>query len=204
MGPNIEIFGLDEWDKMIRSAPKDVLTSARLAINTVAGRSGLALIRRAMTDQIAFPTGYLGGDRLSVASYAQPNKLEATIRARGRATSLARFAQGSGLGSKTGVTVRVKKGRTTTFTKGWLVRLKRGASLTEDNYNIGLAVRVNPGESIVNKRSTHQSWLVKGKVALLYGPSVDQVFRTVADDVEDELAGMVKSEFYRQFERLTR
>jgi hypothetical protein len=40
-------------------------------------------------------------------------------------------------------------------------------------------------------------------VYLLYGPSVDQVFRLVADDRADDLAEMVENQFYRQFARLT-
>jgi hypothetical protein len=45
-------------------------------------------------------------------------------------------------------------------------------------------VRLKPGEqAVMGKKTTHQSWLVPGRVALLYGPSVDQVFRQVADDV---------------------
>ena len=85
----------------------------------------------------------------------------------------------------------------------WLERLNKGASLTEDNYNVGLAVRLKPGERLLNKRATHKSWLVKDKVALLYGPSVDQVFSSVADDVIPEMGELMSTEFFRQFARLT-
>jgi hypothetical protein len=37
---------------------------------------------------------------------------------------------------------------------------------------------------------------------LLYGPSVDQVFRTVAVDISPPLLDNLQSEFLRQFQRL--
>jgi hypothetical protein len=39
-------------------------------------------------------------------------------------------------------------------------------------------------------------------VALLYGPSVDQVFRTVAVDISQPLLVHLENEFLRQFIRL--
>jgi hypothetical protein len=80
----------------------------------------------------------------------------------------------------------------------FLMRLRAGAG-TADNYNIGLAIRLAPGERIRNKRVMTQ---VGHNLYLLYGPSVDQVFRTVADDNAPEIATMVRDEFYRQFARL--
>lgn len=184
--------------------PAVATKAAQLAINDVARRGGLKLIRNEILDQVSFPRDYLTGDRLAITQFATSTKLEAVITARKRATSLARFAPGQSLGSKArlGVRVAVGTGKSTVLRKAWLVRLRRGASLTEDNYNIGLAVRVRPGETIKNKKGTHQSWLVPNSVALLYGPSVDQVFREVSGDVAAPIGSLVTDEFFRQFSRL--
>lgn len=195
-----DLEGLADY---FRTAADAAVPAMRMAINDVATRGGMALIREEMTDQIAFPTGYLSGDRIGVTKRATNANLEAVITGRKRATSLARFTSARSVNQKGGVSVRVSKGRTTYLKQAWLVRLKKGASLDEDNYNIGLAIRLRPGEK-VNKKTVHQSWLVAGQVALLYGPSVDQVFQEVAGDVVDPISEMVQDEFFRQFARLTR
>jgi hypothetical protein len=171
--------------------------AAQLSINSVATRAGMTLIRRSILDEIAFPKDYLSGDRLAVAQKARPGDLEAVIRARQRPTSLARFAApGTALGSRAriGVRVGVRKGRGRTMRNAWLVRLNNG--------NIGLALRLKPGERLDNKNEPHRYWLVPNRVALLYGPSVDQVFRHVSEDVAAPIGNMVAEEFFRQFARL--
>lgn len=201
----ISAEGLVDFGEFIRTAPDIATRAASMAINDVATRSGLRAIKDKMTDEIDFPSGYLSGDRLKVTQRATPENLLAVITGRKRATSLARFSSGAAVPNSkaAGVNVRVQQGRTTFLKKAFLVRLKKGASLTEDNYNIGLAIRVGPGETVLNKKTVHKSWLVPGKVALLYGPSVDQIFATVADDLAPELAEMAANEFFRQFARLT-
>jgi hypothetical protein len=199
MTTTVESIGLSDAAAFFKALAEVSNKSASIAINQVMGRNGMALIRQRIEDQIAFPKGYLSGDRLGIAKYAKPNDLEGIVRARKRATSLARFASGQPLG-KVGITVRVGNGGATALRAAWLVRLKRGASLSEDNYNVGLAVRIKPGDTISNKMSDHKSWLVPGKVALLYGPSVDQVFRGVADEVALPIADLVAAEFFRQLD----
>lgn len=203
-GVQVEIDALDGLVDYFTTLPDLTSRSARLAINQVATRGGLKLARDSIYDEIDFPDGYLNGDRLRVSKYAKEGDLEAVIVARKRATSLARFAGGQVIGSamRSGVRVRVKSGSSTHLRNAWLVRLRKGASIDEDNYNVGLAVRIRPGESISGKHSTHRSWLVPNSVALLYGPSVDQIFRTVADDIAPRIGDMVADEFFRQFERL--
>lgn len=201
MTVKVEVEALDGAIDFFRAAPEVAPKAASLAINQVITRGGMRMAQDAIMDQIAFPRDYLRGDRLEVAKYATESNLEGVIRGRKRATSLARFSQGSVIG-KAGVRVEVKRGSATTLKNAWLVRLKQGASLTEDKYNVGLAVRLKPGEQLQNKKFEHQSWLVPGVVALLYGPSVDQIFRQVADDVAEPIAQMVTDEFFRQFDRL--
>lgn len=172
--------------------------AAQLAINTVAERGGMTLIRRSILDDIAFPKDYLTPDRIGVSKKATPGDLEAVIKARQRATSLARFADsGTPLGSRAriGVNVRVKSANgTTTLKNAWLTKLRNG--------NIGLAVRIKPGQSFHNRAEAITNWLVPGRVALLYGPSVDQVFREVSEKSAAPIGRMVNDEFLRQFARL--
>lgn len=195
--------GLRELEQYFKRAPEAATAAARMAINDTVTRQGMQLIRKDMMEQVAFPMGYLSGDRLFVAKRATNNNLEAVILGRKRATSLARFSTGpTVLNGKGGVQVRVKTGRTTYLKRAFLVRLRAGASISEDKYNVGLALRLAPGERL-NKNTPHRSWLVPGKVALLYGPSVDQVFGDVADTVVEPIGDMVTTEFFRQFARLT-
>jgi hypothetical protein len=172
--------------------------AAQLAINTVAERGGMTLIRRSILDDIAFPKDYLTPERIGVSKKAKPGDLEAVIKARQRATSLARFAApGTPLGSRAriGVTVHVKNAKGATLLRqSWLTKLRNG--------NVGLAVRLKSGEAFGNRHDTITNWLVPGKVALLYGPSVDQVFRDVSEKSAAPIGRLVNDEFLRQFARL--
>lgn len=199
MAIRIEQEGITDALNFFKAVPEVASKSAAIAINQVLSRTGMAMIRGGIEDQVKFPKGYLTGDRLRVSKAATVTDLEGVITARQRATSLARFANGAAIG-RPGVSVRVSDNRTKFMQNAWLVRLKRGASLTQDNYNIGLAVRLKPGTKLFNKNAPHKDWLVKDRVALLYGPSVDQVFRNVADDMALPIAALVETEFFRQLD----
>lgn len=201
---NSTFEGLDGTADYFKRMPERTARAARLAINRTISREGMKLVQQEMYEQVNFPKNYLKGDRLFVKQYASESNLEGIILGRKRATSLARFASsGTAIGSqaKAGVTVQVKRGSSTFLRNAWLVRLKRGASLSEDQFNIGLAVRLKPGESL-GKKTKHQSWLVPGSVALLYGPSVNQVFDDVAETSGPAILDMTATEFFRQFNRL--
>lgn len=203
-----EFEGLDDAGDYFKRVPDRSKKAARLAINRTVSREGMKLVQDEMYDDVNFPKGYLKGDRLFVSRYATESNLEGVILGRKRATSLARFASagtpigsGYGGGKSTGVTVQVNRGKTTRIANAWLVRLKRGTSKTEDQFNIGLAVRLKPGEKL-NKTTAHRAWLVPNVVALLYGPSVDQVFKDVAEETGPQMLTLVAKEFFRQFDRL--
>lgn len=204
MQPIITASVLDGLEEYFHNFPDNSRVAMRIAINDTVRRKGMVLIKNAITDQVNFNRSYLMGDRLGISKLATNNNPEAIVRARDRATSLARFATSTTVGKNTnaGITVRVKKGKTTFIKRGWLVRLNKGASLSEDNYNVGLAVRLGPGETISNKKTTHRSWLVKGKIALLYGPSVAQVFEDTRPRLLEPIGGLVEAEFLRQLSRL--
>lgn len=191
----IEAGAMDSLKHYFEQLPEVAERAAVLAVNQVAERDGLAVMRRDMRSQIDFPPGYLEGDRLRVARRANRSAIEAVIRGRDRATSLARFARGQNPGNTRGrgVRVQVKPGRTKTLKKAFMVRLNNG--------NIGLAVRLKPGQTLNNSQAAVR---LAENVYLLYGPSVDQVFRVVADDRAPDLANMVSRQFLRQFARLSR
>ena len=188
---------LGEMKRYFEAVPDIAADAARMSMNDVAEGPGLAMMKRDIESQVAFPKGYLDlPDRLGVVKKATRNNLEVVIRGRDRATSLARFAPAQTPGSKSGVFVQVKRGGKTQHMKtAFLVRLKNG--------NRGLAIRLKEGETVPNKRKVATVMLEKN-VYLLYGPSVDQVFETVAYESLPSIGDMVAKEFYRQFARLSR
>lgn len=67
--------------------------------------------------------------------------------------------------------------------------------MTDTQHNMGLAIRLKPGESLRNK--TGKLTRLAPNVYLLYGPSVDQVFRTISSEMTDEVADYLQQEFSR-------
>lgn len=206
MSTLIEYEALTGLEELIEAFPAATKTAARIALNDVAGGEGLAVYRKAIMDQIDYQDGYLTTDRLGVTNRATDSDLAVTISGRQRATSLARFAQGQTVSStrRKGVKVRVKRGGPAQLMeRAWLVRLNRGSSQSRDNFNVGLAIRLEPGERLRNKREVRSVQLDQN-VYLLYGPSVDQVFRDVAVTDTPPVLEKVGNEFFRQFFRLTK
>jgi len=182
----------------IRELGPRIKTAAAQAINKVA-RDQRAEAARRITDQVNLPKSYVSpaGGRLVVSQQAQKESLEARITARGRPTSLARFSRGTP--GKAGVTVEVKPGQTSFMRRAFLIRLPQGSTLTDSRFNLGLAIRLRPGERLQNK--VRQVKLDKG-LYLLYGPSVQQVFlnnegKGVAADLADPTADYLEAEFTR-------
>lgn len=149
-----------------------------------------------MRDQVRFPASYLQGEssRLQVTQRASPNKLEAVITGRSRATSLARFAS-SAKKSRTGVMVEVKPGSPHLIPGTFLMPLKSGA---EAGGNMGLAIRVKQGQ---RPKNAYRPVKINDRLWLLYGPSVNQVFKTVREDVSPEAAMFMQQEFKRLISR---
>lgn len=174
-------------------AEKDVIrVAAYRAINRTLdhGRTHAA---REMRRQVNFPASYLSpsGGRLTVTQRANKAMLEGRIKGRHRPTSLARFATNV---SKQGVTVEVKPGLSKFLPRAFLIKLNAGASRTDTKFNRGLAIRLKPGESLRNKR---QAIRMANGLYLLYGPSIDQVFRTVSAEIADDEAVFLEHEFLR-------
>lgn len=175
----------------------DVPSKASMAIN-----DALAWARTQAKDlmlkEVDWPSGYLnpGQKRLAIAEYATPASLSGVIRGTDRPTSLARFVRG-GTGTKVNpITVSVARGRAPARIPGaFFMRLRSGN--TGELGNQGLAIRTRNGQA------PHAAWRPKqiGKnLYLLYGPSVDQVFRQVLDrdtGFADKVSDRLDAEFRR-------
>lgn len=169
----------------IENLDAEILTKARQAINKTVDRTRTAADKD-MRSQINFPARYLG-DRLTVTRRASGTSLQAVISGRDRPTSLARFATNRNQKpGKAGVNVKVDASATKRMARAFLIKLRNG--------NLGLAVRLKPGESLTNSRA---AVLMSKGLYLLYGPSVDQVFQSVAEDQEPKAAEYLEREFLR-------
>lgn len=190
-------------EEFLTDAPDITRQAASIALNDViGGPQGLGVYRKAIQAEIDFPQGYLNNERFGLDRRASPNNLVASLVARQRPTSLARFSTSGAVGTRSGVAVRVKpNGSSKLFKSGFLVRLRAGTSL--ENGNIGLAVRLQPGQTL-NKTDQSRMVHLEANVVLLYGPSIDQVLNTsVADMTTPEVVDNVATEFFRQFARLS-
>lgn len=194
---------LDALKEYFREQPEVARRAAEFAVNDTAlyaRREGAKQIRK----EVNFPAHYVSGEngRLMIASRAHGNDLEAVVRGRDRPTSLARFAnKPSGFGAqRTAPRVRVSANGGRASMKGaFFVRLKRGsADVSADSANIGIAIRLKNGERV---RGKHTMVPMGKGLYLLYGPSVGQVFRTVAADIEPRVSDRLVDNFIRHYER---
>lgn len=197
----VVVEGLDELQNIKQIKPAIRLAAAR-AINKVS-RDGRVEIARDIRDQVKLPASYVSPSqkRLYVSKMATQQQLEGRITARGRATSLARFVQGTPLPGQ-GVRVEVAPGRSRYMKRAFLIKLRAGKSDIDTKFNMGLAIRLRPGETLRNKANVRR--MEKG-LYLLYGPSVDQIFRAndgsgVANEIAPSLAVRLEREFLRLLE----
>lgn len=199
----VAMEGLDA--DLLKTVDPDRLDRIRvMAMNKVA-RDGRVLLAGDVLEQIALPKEAVsaGGKRLYVAKQATVNQPEAIIRASGRPTSLARYARSPQTAERgAGVTVEVSPGKARYLRKAFFMRLPQGTVLTDTQYNLGLAVRLRPGETLRNKISAVR---MANGLYLLYGPSVDQVFKANDGDglVKDRaplLADRLEAEVLRLLE----
>lgn len=181
------VEGLDAI-KDIESLDDSIKMAAVRAINRTADRTRTAASRE-MLAQINWPASYLNSPgRFQVIDRAKRNHLEATIRGRRTPTSLARFVKSSGRGKQT--IVEVTPGHAKRIGGG---NIKSSFLLGLNNANTGLAVRTTGGPptgAYKPRRITENLWLI-------YGPSVDQVFRSVREDVAPEAEEFLEGEFLR-------
>lgn len=189
-----------DLENFLKATPDITNRAVAFAMNDVLGGQGLARFRKAVAAEVQFPAGYVD-DKITMEQRASPTRLIASVVGRQRPTSLARFATSGVVGSKGGITVRVKGG-SKLMKEAFLVRLNQGAGITDDGYNVGLAIRLKPGMTI-NKKDTSRMVHLGKDVVLLYGPSVDQILNNeVADAETPEVVDAIATEFFRQYARL--
>lgn len=206
MRPVITSTGLDDLVDYFERMPDISTEAAMYAINDTARGDAMKLARNQILDEVNFPASYLNKARLRIGKLARRHDLEAIITGRDRPTSLARFVTGGAKPGQKGVMVEVHKGSVKTMKKGFIVRLRSGQQIDGQSFNLGLAIRLAPGEKIENKKFAGETFATSSLgsgVVLLYGPSVDQVFRWVAGDIQPEVGESVSREFLRQFARLS-
>jgi hypothetical protein len=201
MGVLIDTTGIEGLADIFENFPVAAKSAMANAINDTARGYAMKLAREAILKETAFPDGYLdSNDRLYVSQLAYPENLHATITGRDRPTSLARFAApgtpvATGQRQKGGpgyVSVTVNPGQPQQIPDAFLVKLKSG--------NIGMAIRLKPGQTLRGYSGSNiQAHTLSPNVYLLYGPSVDQVFRDVAEDISDDIAAELAREFIRRF-----
>lgn len=194
----VAVEGISDAVASLAEMPDAIQRYARMAINTTTRKTRTAASRR-IREQVNFTAGYLSGNggRLTISQQATDGNLEARIRGRFRPTSLARFA--SGAIGRSGVRVRVSPGATQRMGRAFLMRLRAGRANIETKSNLGLAIRLKPGEHVENK---HRMVPVTGNLYLLFGPSVDQIFRSVAEELAPDAADDLQTEFLRLIDRM--
>lgn len=179
-------------------APEKIVRFATMAINKTVDRARVRSAER-VRQQVDFPANYLRGAdaRLYVKKRATGNDLEGVISGRHRPTSLARFVRDNNPAAarkQGGLTIQVKPGEARFMKGAFLVKLRAGAAKTDTKYNLGVAIRLKPGQRPRNSRAAVQ---LDRNLWLLYGPSVNQVFQTVREDVAPETLDYLVAEFMR-------
>lgn len=194
------VEGLESFGDIAKMEAR-VLTAASRAINETARRTRTQAARK-IQSQVDFPSRYLSNSkdgRLAIFKYAKGEDLEAIIRGRERPTSLARFAKGStttkAVRSAKGVKIGIKPGTSKLMQGAFLMRLRAGNQVTDTQYNLGLAIRTKDGNPPRNAYKPKQ--VGSSNLWLLYGPSVNQVFRTVSADVSPDALNFLEREINR-------
>jgi hypothetical protein len=194
------VDGLTDLD-IFDGLDKKIARAASRAINTTTRDSRVDAARK-IRSEINFPARFVSpsGKGLYVSQKASPTNLEGRITARGRPTSLSRFLTSSPRIGRAGVTVEVAPGKARFLKRVFALKLPQGSASVENKFNLGLAIRLRPGERISNKTSARR---VSKGLYLLYGPSVDQVFRANdGDGVAKDMVPAVERNLEREFLRL--
>lgn len=206
MTVEVNLEGIAGLARYVERFPAVVEKAAALAV-AEGGRFAFRESSKEIRSQVAFTRDYIGGEksggnRLKIERGTRGGDPFVRIVGRDRPTSLARFVRGTITKGKP-VRLMVKPGRITSIPGAFPVRLRRGKTLTEDNFNQGLAIRL-PRDAALRERKKGTSGLpeIFPNVFLLYGPSVAQVFNSVSNDVKPRISRKMASEFTRQFTRL--
>lgn len=190
--------GLSEMRGTLDAIPAKVQRNAVRAVN-YAARRGRTDAQKEIEAQVAFPRGYLSprNGRLTVDT-AKSIDDQAEIRGRFRPTSLAQFVTSGKPASPgkrpTPITLAVREGHSTRSSRMFLIRLRAGTADIDTKSNLGVAIRLRPGERVEGKHTMVQ---MKNGLYLLYGPSISQVYRTVSQEQIPDVEQYLLKEFQR-------
>ena len=170
--------------------PSHVKKAAFRAVNRTTERARTKS-GRAIRQEVALPARYLSGEegRLQMSNPASASRLERTITGRRRPTSLARYKTGGS--TQKGLRVTVTPGVASYIKRGFLIPLKgAGGGLS----NLGLAMRTPDGKP---PRGALKPKMIGEGLYLLYGLSVDVLFRRVLGPLTPEVSDDLVTEFTR-------
>jgi len=182
----VTVEGLESFEELKDLDEKTRINEAR-AVNKTIDRIRAAASRD-IRENINVTRSALAS-RLSLRKVARPGDPEAILNASDRPRSLASFVTSRRAKNK-GVTVEVKPGERKEMLRAFIINLANG--------NRGLAIRLKPGETLKNKKYAKE---LGKNLYILYGPSVNQMFRMIAEDRVDEFASFLENEFIRLQER---
>ena len=172
---------------------------ASKAINGVT-RKSRAEIKRRIRSEVNFPVRFLDGKGLQISQFAKPTDLESIITARGRPTMLSRFLTSAPRSGRAGVSVEVEPGKARFMRRVFSLKLPQGSAGVETKYNLALAIRLRKGERLRNKTSFRR---LESNLYVLYGPSVDQVFRAKdGDGIATDMVPKIERDLEKEFLRL--
>lgn len=184
---SVTIDGLGKYIQDINSIPERQRKAIVAAINRTADRARTAAQRKIL-QQVNLTASYLN-DRLTVSKKASGLSYEAQISARSRPTSLARFITGTP--GRGGVSVAVKPGIARYLKRSFVFR--GGAN----KQNALLAVRTDGGKP----KGAYKPIRLEDNLWLVYGPSVEQLYRDAKDqyrpELDKETADFLESEYLR-------
>lgn len=191
--------------KQLEEFPKEASKAAKLSINDTLDR-GRTMAKQKIMSQVNLSASYLDGKssegrRLDTRKVVRlGEEMSGSIIGRRRPISLYRFdaeqlytSAKNGGKKQAGVSVRVDR-TTKRIPKAFIMNLKGG--------NRGVAIRLPKGKT--PRRKWNGQPLYKNNtqnVYLLYGPSVNQVFDDVAEEIKPELSTYLGREFQRQLAR---
>lgn len=193
----VAVEGLEALGADLEQVEDRIKKLAARAINATA-RKFRTESSRAIREQVNFPARFLDSrsdGKLRLVRNATATSMEAVIRGDFEARSLARFVSPSQRRPNfRSPSVEVRPGNRERMDRAFIIGLSNG--------NLGLAIRLRPGERVENKRKMVSFSKKDRNLYLLYGPSVDQVFRSVASDVAPGAAEYLEREFTRLTEAL--
>lgn len=195
----VTLQGARDFEARFAVLPELAARAASIAINDAAAEA-VRLARKQIYREVAFPAGYLeGGDRMTVSQPSTVRTLEAVVSGRDRPTSLARFIpEGTQVGrGGAPISITVEPGQPKISISGNL-------RLMSFSGNRLLILKLKPGQRPKKAWKPRPIFGQGSGMWILYGPSVDQIFRAVSAGIAPAVQERAVEEFDRVFTALQR